>query len=182
MDAHSPLTAASSQVRCSGLGMSWLAFTTDRSARPPKFDSKPQMRWLVASIESSWADGSWSSRWLQCTVTRSPGFQLRTAEPTRSTTPEASEPTTWWSRAWRLPHALSLPRRSRNPKVGSGSKIDVHTVLKLMEDAITPRYTSSGASSGVGTSPTWSDLRGSLSSDSTPSHIVCSARSTWAAR
>ena len=47
-------------------------------------------------------------------------------------------------------------------------------MLKLMEDAITPRYTSSGASSGVGTSPTCSDLRGSLSSDSTPSHIVCS--------
>ena len=32
--------------------------------------------------------------------------------------------------------------------MGSGSKIDVHTVLKLMELAITPRYTSSGASSG----------------------------------
>ena len=64
----------------------------------------------------------------------------------------------------------------------SGSKIEVHTVLKLMDDAITPRYTSSGASSGVGTSPTWSDFRGSFSDDSTPSHIVCSARSTSAAR
>jgi hypothetical protein len=30
-----------------------------------------------------------------------------------------------------------LPRRSRNPKVDSGSKIDVHTVLKLMAEAIT---------------------------------------------
>ena len=66
--------------------------------------------------------------------------------------------------------------------MGSGSKIDVHTVLKLIDDAITPRYTSSGASSGVGTSPMWSDLRGSLSGDSTPSHMSCSARSTWAAR
>jgi hypothetical protein len=55
------LTADSSHVRCEGLGMSWLALTIDRSARPPKFDSKPQMRWLAASIESSWADGSWSS-------------------------------------------------------------------------------------------------------------------------
>src|SRR5688572_31285860 len=98
------------------------------------------MRWLAASIESSWADGSWSSRWLQWTTTRSPGFQFRTAEPTWSTTPDASEPTTWKSWAWRLPHTDSLPSRSRNPKVGSGSKIEVHTVLKLMEDAITARY------------------------------------------
>ena len=47
----------------------------------------------------------------------------------------------------------------------SGSKIEVHTVLKLMALAITAMYASSGASSGVATSPTWSDLRGSLSSD-----------------
>ena len=95
VELQSALTAASSHVRCVGLGISWLALTRARSARPPKFVSKPQMRWLVASIESSWADGSWSSTWLQCTVTRSPGFQFRTAEPTASTTPEASEPTTW---------------------------------------------------------------------------------------
>ena len=36
-------------------------------------------------------------------------------------------------------------------------------MLKLMLDAITARYTSSGASSGVATSSTWIDLRGSLS-------------------
>jgi hypothetical protein len=30
-----------------------------------------------------------------------------------------------------------LPSRSRKPKVGSGSKIDVHTVLKLIDEAIT---------------------------------------------
>ena len=35
--------------------MSWLAFTTAISARPPKFVSKPQMRWFVAIIESSCA-------------------------------------------------------------------------------------------------------------------------------
>ena len=36
-----------------------------------------------------------------------------------------------------MPHTLSRPRRFRNPNVGSGSKIDVHTVLKLMALAIT---------------------------------------------
>ena len=56
--------------------------------------------------------------------------------------------------------------------MGSGSKIEVHTVLKLMLDAITAMYTSSGASSGVATSSTWSDLRGSLSHESTPSNIA----------
>jgi len=30
-----------------------------------------------------------------------------------------------------------LARRSRKPKVGSGSKMAVQTVLKLMEEAIT---------------------------------------------
>src|SRR5688572_19006380 len=124
----SALTAASSHVRWAGLGMSWLAFTSATSAKPPKFDSKPQMRWLAASMESAWAVGSWSSTKLQCTVTRSPGFQLRTADPTRSTTPLASDPTTWYGRLWRAPHALSLPRRSRKRNVGSGSKIEVHTV------------------------------------------------------
>src|SRR4051794_5456121 len=152
--------------------MSWLALTTVRSARPPKLVSKPQMRWLAASIESSWAEGSWSSTWLQWMVTLSPTFQLRTAEPVRTTTPEASEPTTWYGRACRAPQTLSLPRRSRKPNVESGSKIEVHTVLKLMADAMTATYTSSGASSGVATSPTWSDFRGSLSSEATPSHMV----------
>ncbi len=38
--------------------MSWLAFTTQRSARPPKFVSNPQINWLLASIESLWALGS----------------------------------------------------------------------------------------------------------------------------
>ena len=139
MEAHRPLTAASSQVRWLGLGMIWLALTMDRSASPPKLDSKPQMRWLAASIESSWADGSWSSTKLQWTTTRSPGFQLRTAEPTRRITAEASEPTTWKSRAWRAPHTDSRPSRSRKANVDSGSKIDVHTVLKLIELAITAR-------------------------------------------
>jgi hypothetical protein len=140
------------------------------------------MRWLAAIIESSWADGSWSSTWLQCTVTRSPGFQLRTAEPTRSTTPEASLPTTWYGRSWRLAHSLSRPRRASAPKVLMGSKMLVQTVLKLMLLAITARYTSSGANSGVGTSPTWRLWRGSLSFDATPFHMSCSSLSTWTAR
>src|SRR5689334_4866159 len=93
---HSALHAASSHVRCAGFGINWFAFTTEMSARPPKLVSKPQMRWFVAIIESSCADGSWSSTCRQCTVTTSPGFQLRTAEPTRNTTPDASEPMTWY--------------------------------------------------------------------------------------
>ena len=51
---------------------------------------------------------------------------------------------------------------------GSGSKIDVQTVLKLIDDAITATSASSGASSGNGTSSRWSDFRGSFSSDGTP--------------
>ncbi len=112
----------------------------------------------------------------------SPGFQLRTAEPTRSTTPEASEPTTWKGWSWRAPHTLSLPRRLRNPNVGSGSKIEVHTVLKLMELAMTAMTASSGASSGTATSCTCRLLRGSFSEDSRPANISCSSASTTAAR
>ena len=44
VELHRAFTAASSQVRWDGLGINWLAFTTARSARPPKFVSKPQMR------------------------------------------------------------------------------------------------------------------------------------------
>ena len=102
---------------------------------------------------------------MQCTVTASPGFQLRTAEPTRSTTPAASLPITWNGWSWRAPHTLSAPEALQEPNVGSGSKIDVHTVLKLIDDAITATNASSGASSGSGNSSTWIDLRGSLSSD-----------------
>src|SRR3954451_4663010 len=162
--------------------MSWLAFTTAISASPPKLDSKPQIRWLVAIIESSCADGSWSSTWRQCTVTRSPGFQLRTADPTRSTTPDASLPITWYGWSWRAPHTLSRPNRVRNWNVDTGSKIDVHTVLKLIDDAITATYASSGASSGTGTSSMCSERRGSLSSDAIPANISCSAARTTAAR
>ena len=60
------------------------------------------------------------------------------------------------------PDALR-PSRCRKPKVGSGSKIDVQTVLKLIDDAITATSASSGASSGNGTSSRWSDFRGSFS-------------------
>ncbi|GIU90753.1 MAG: hypothetical protein KatS3mg010_1852 [Acidimicrobiia bacterium] len=73
---------------------------------------------------------------------------MRTAEPTRSTTPDASEPITWYGWSCRLPHTLSRPRRVRNWNVDTGSKIDVHTVLKLIALAITATYASSGASSG----------------------------------
>ena len=115
-------------------------------------------------------------------MTRSPGFQLRTAAPTRNTTPAASLPTTWYGWSWRLAHSLSRPRRASGPNVLTGSKMLVHTVLKLMLLAITATYASSGASSGVGTSPTCRLRRGSLSAEATPAHISCSAFSTWAAR
>ena len=46
------------------------------------------------------------------------------------------------------PDAL-LAEAVEEPNVGSGSKIDVHTVLKLIELAMTATYASSGASSGV---------------------------------
>ena len=140
------------------------------------------MRWFVASIESSCALGSWSSTWLECTVTASPGFHIRTAEPTRSTTPAASLPTTWNGRSCRFPHTLSLPRRARNGNVGRGSKIEVHTVLKLIDDAITATRASSGASSGSSTSSTWIDFRGSFSSDGRPANISCSSARTPAPR
>ena len=76
----------------------------------------------------------------------------RAAPPSRRAAPRrrASLPTTWYGWSWRAPHTLSRPSRARNPKVGSGSKIDVHTVLKLIDDAITATSASSGASSGSG--------------------------------
>ena len=55
-------------------------------------------------------------------------------------------------------------------------------MLKLIDDAMTATYASSGASSGRRTSPTTMDLVGSLSSDATPSNIVASSRRTYAAR
>ena len=60
--------------------------------------------------------------------------------------------------------------------------MEVQTVLKLMEEAITATYASSGASSGSGTSSTWRDRRGSLSEDSRPSNMSTSLRLTRAAR
>ena len=115
-------------------------------------------------------------------MTASPGFQLRTAEPTRSTTAAASLPITWNGWSWRAPQTLSLPSRLRNPNVGSGSKIDVHTVLKLIELAITAITASSGAISGNGNSSTWVDRRGSFSSDGMPANISCSSARTRAPR
>ena len=61
VELHRPFTAASSQVRWVGFGISWLALTTERSASAPKFVSNPQIYWFVASIESLCAVGSWSS-------------------------------------------------------------------------------------------------------------------------
>ena len=56
-----PGEAASSQVRWAGFGISWLAFTSATSARPPKLVSKPQIRCCGSSIVSSWPSGSSSS-------------------------------------------------------------------------------------------------------------------------
>ncbi len=97
-------------------------------------------------------------------------------------TPEASEPRAWKSWSWRLPHSLSRPRRVRNPNVGSGSKIELHTVLKLMELAITATTASSGASSGSAISCTCRERRGSLSSEANPSNIPISSLRTTTAR
>ena len=66
--------------------------------------------------------------------------------------------------------------------MGNGSKMEVQTVLKLMEEAITATKASSGASSGSATSSTWRDRRGSLSTDSMPSNMAVSLRLTTAAR
>src|SRR5688572_16085575 len=89
---------------------------------------------------------------------------------------------TWNGWSWRLAHSLSLARRDRNWKVGSGSKIDVHTVLKLMDDAIIATQASSGASSGSGTPSTCTDFRGSFSFDGRSANISCSSARTCAAR
>ena len=48
-----PGQAASSQLRCAGLGISWFDLTSASSARPPKLVSKPQIRCCGSSIVSS---------------------------------------------------------------------------------------------------------------------------------
>jgi len=73
--------------------------------------------------------GDSSSTLRQCATTVSPGFQALTPGPTRSTTPEASDPMTWYGRSWRLASACVRPYFSRNPNVETGSKMLVHTVL-----------------------------------------------------
>src|SRR3954447_23095935 len=113
-----PGEAASSQVRCSGLGMSWLDFTSATSARPPKLVSKPQIRCSGSSIVSLWPSGPSSSTDRQCATTRSPGFQLCTPTPVLSTTPERSEPTMWYGRAWRLGGGGGAARGAREPEGG----------------------------------------------------------------
>ena len=105
----SPGLAASSQVRCAGFGISWLDFTSASSARPPKFVSKPQIRCSGSSIVSLWPSGLSSSTERQCATTSSPGFHACTPGPVRSTTPERSEPTTWYGRSCRLDSGDSRP-------------------------------------------------------------------------
>src|SRR6478735_6767596 len=124
-----PGEAASSQVRCAGLGISWLALTSATSARPPKLVSKPQIRCCGSSIVSSWPSGSSSSTERQWATTSVPGCHLVTPGPVFSTTPDRSEPTTWYGRSCRLVSGESFPYRLRKLKVETGSKIDVQTVL-----------------------------------------------------
>ena len=104
-----PGLAASSQVRWSGLGMSWFDLTMASSARPPKFVSKPQMRCCGSIIVSSWPSGLSSSTDRQCATTSLPGCQAVTPGPVRSTTPARSEPTTWYGRSCRLLYSDSRP-------------------------------------------------------------------------
>jgi hypothetical protein len=94
----------------------------------------------------------------------------------------ASLPTMWYGRSWRAPSSDSRANRSRNANVGRGSKIDVHTVLKFSADAIGAMSTSLGPSGGIGTSSTWSDLRGSFSCEGRPSKIPASSLRINAAR
>jgi hypothetical protein len=164
------------------LGSSCVAFTTANSASPPKFVSNPHARRSAASMESWWATGSSLSTYAGLVTTLSPTCHCRTAAPFRTTTPEASEPSTCVSRSWR---GSLLPRRSRKAKVGIGSNIADHTVLKLIALAMTATSTSSGASSGIGTSPTCSDLRTSLSTPIVPwgarPNMPTSSLRMWAA-
>ncbi len=129
VELTSPGLAASSQLRWAGLGISWFVLTRASSARPPKLVSKPQIRCSGSSIVSSWPAASSSSTERQCATTSSPGFHLLTPAPVRSTTPARSEPITWYGRSCRLVSAESFPYLRRKAKVGTGSKIEVHTVL-----------------------------------------------------
>ena len=63
-----------------------------------------------------------------------------------------------------------------------GSKIELHTVLKLIELAITARTASSGASSGSSISCTCRERRGSFSEESSPSNMSWSSLRTTTAR
>ena len=79
-----PGEAASSQVRCAGLGISWLALTSAMSARPPKLVSKPQIRCsrvehrVVVPVGRPPARPRGSAR-----RPRSPGFHWCTPGPVR---------------------------------------------------------------------------------------------------
>src|SRR2546423_13093247 len=118
----SPGQAASSQLRCAGLGISWLALTRASSARPPKFVSKPQIRCCGSSIVSSCPAPASRSTDRQRAATSSPGFHFVTPGPTRRTTPAASEPTTWYGRSCRRGRPGGPPERAGEPDVANGSQ------------------------------------------------------------
>src|SRR3569832_1780356 len=124
-----PGEAASSHVRCGAFGISWLALTSASSASPPKLVSKPQISCCGSINETSWPAASSSSTDRQWATTSSPAFHFVTPNPTRSTTPARSEPTTWYGWSCFFVSEEYLPYRSRKPNVDTGSKIDVHTVL-----------------------------------------------------
>ncbi len=78
-----PGEAASSQVRCSGLGISWLALTSAIWASPPKLVSKPQIRCSGSSMVSLCPSGPSSSTERQCATTSVAGLPGVHAEPGR---------------------------------------------------------------------------------------------------
>src|SRR3989440_258992 len=156
----SPGQAASSQLRCAGLGISWLALTRASSARPPKFVSKPQIRCCGSSIVSSCPAASSSSTDRQCATTSSPGFHLVTPGPTRRTTPAASEPTTWYGRSCRRGSSESPPERSREREVEIGSKRVGPTPLYVVALAITPTQAPPPPPSRGGSPPAGTHLPG----------------------
>ena len=65
---------------------------------------------------------------VQWTVTASPGFQLRPPNRPQHDAGRVGADHVEVG-AWGAPR-FSLPSRSRNPNVGSGSKMEVQTVLK----------------------------------------------------
>jgi len=162
--------ASSPREGVSGFGHQLVGLPPPRSRRgPPKFDSKPQMRWFVAIIESSWArrvPGRSTCRAVCSDAGRRasscapPRADAQARRPTRRKTHHVVRP----GRA-RAPHtALPGPGGFRKPNVGKGLEDRrPYPCLKLIAEAITA--TKGGDLVGcelreAGTAPRASNLAG----------------------